>query len=131
MSNLYETIGTNNPAYLLSSPEGADKIAVPCEMGNGIIKRGAIMYRKASGLWAPATASEITATNDLVVLDQSVDTGSDAQATVAEDAAAYRAARLIAGMVILNAGGTLTAAHALILRQQGLVLDPMLSYPET
>ena len=44
--SMYEVIGTNNPEYLLADPQGADIIAIPCEPGNGMVKRGTGMYRK-------------------------------------------------------------------------------------
>lgn len=121
--SLFETIGTSNPEYLMSDPQGADMIAIPCEPGNGTVKRGTVMYRKATGMYAPAAAANVISTNSLVVLDESVDTS--ANATVAEDARAYRAGRLIAGKVTLAADAAVTPDLALILRQQGIVLDQM------
>lgn len=121
---MYKTIGTNNPDYLLADPQGADVIAIPVAPGNGTIKRGTVMYRKASGLYAPAASGQVTASNYLVVIDETVD--SSANLVVAEDARAYRAGRLVAGKVKLAADADLTAAHALILRQQGIVLDHMM-----
>lgn len=126
--SLFETIGTSNPEYLMSDPQGADMIAIPCEPGNGTVKRGTVMYRKATGMYAPAAAANVISTNSLVVLDESVDTS--ANATVAEDARAYRAGRLIAGKVTLAADAAVTPDLALILRQQGIVLDQMESTAE-
>ena len=123
MSGLYDVIGTNNPAYLLADPQGADVIAIPCEPGNGSLARGQIMYRKISGMWAPAATGNILITNMLAVLDEAVDT--DANETVAEDAKAFRAGRLIASKLILASSGTLTAAHKIVLRAQGIYLDVM------
>lgn len=121
--SMYEVIGTNNPAYLLHNPQGADVIAIPCEPGHGIVKRGTVMYRKASGLYAPAAAENVVGTNSLVVLDETVDT--TASATIAEDARAYRAGRLIAGKVFLDADAALTPAMVVTLRQQGIVFGQM------
>ena len=121
--SMYEVIGTNNPEYLLADPNGADLIAIPCEPGNGKINRGTVMYRGQDGMWLPATATEAVDTNSLVVLDESVDT--DANATIAEDARAYRAGRLIAGRVTLKDSAELTDAVQLVLRKQGIVLDQM------
>jgi len=123
--SMYEVIGTNNPEYLLADPNGADLIAIPCKPGNGVIARGTIMYRGSDGMYLPATAAEAVDTNDLVVLDESVDT--DANASIAEDARAYRAGRLIAGKVTLKDGAELTAAVQLALRKQGIVFDQMVS----
>lgn len=123
--SLYEVIGTNNPEYLLADPNGADVIAIPCTPGNGTVPRGTVMYRGADGMYSPATATDAVDTNSLVVLDESVDT--DADASIAEDARAFRAGRLIAGKVTLKDGGALTAAIQLTLRKQGIVFDQMVS----
>ncbi|MDD3881898.1 MAG: InlB B-repeat-containing protein [Eubacteriales bacterium] len=120
---MYNVIGTNNPTYLLADPQGADLIAIPCEPGNGTVKRGTIMYRKSSGMYAPAATGDVVITNNLAVLDEEVNT--DASMTIAEDARAYRAGRLVAGKVTLKSDGTVTAAHALVLRNQGIMLDRM------
>lgn len=126
MSELYKKIGESGYDQLLADPQGADVIAVPCEPGNGDIKRGTILYRKASGLWAPAAAAQIVNTNQLVVLNEDVATGNapaSGTTVTAEDAAAYRAGRFIAGRVTLAADAALTEAHKVILRQQGIVFD--------
>lgn len=121
--SMYEVIGTNNPEYLLADPQGADLIAIPCKPGNGVIARGTVMYCGTDGMWLPAAASDAVDTNFLTVLDESVDT--DANATVAEDARAFRAGRLIAGKVTLKNGAKLTTAIQLVLRKQGIVFDRM------
>ena len=122
---MFEVIGRNNPTYLLADPQGADKMAIPCKPGNGVIGRGTVMYRGDDGMWLPAAAAEAVDTNMLAVLDETVDT--DANATIAEDAAAYRAGRLIAGKVTLKDGAALTAEVLLALRKQGIVFDQMVS----
>lgn len=122
--SLYKKIGESNPTYLLSDPQGADKIAIPCKPGNGVVGRGTLMFRDGDGMYAPATAADVVATKFLVVLDETVDT--DANASIAEDAAAYRAGRMIAGKVLLKDGSTPDAAAALVLRQQGIVLNHMM-----
>ena len=116
--SMYEVIGTNNPEYLLADPQGADIIAIPCEPGNGMVKRGTVMYRKESGMYAPAATSNVTASNMLVVLDESVDT--DENMAVAEDARAYRAGRLVYGKVTLASDAALSAANIAVLRGQGM-----------
>lgn len=118
--NLFGTIGTSNPEYLLADPNGCHKIAIPCEPGNGTVKRGTIMYRKANGMFAPAAAANAVSTSYLAVLDETVDT--DANLGIAEDAAAYQNGRLIAGKVTLASDGEVTAAIELVLRQQGITL---------
>ena len=127
--NLYETIGKSNPTYLLADPEGADAIGIPLEPGNGVVARGTVMARKETGLYAPAASAEVTETAMLCVLDETTDT--DADAKLAAEARAYRAAHLIDGRVTLKAGAALTSAHKVILRKQGLVFDRMESTTET
>lgn len=122
--SLYKKIGESNPTYLLSDPQGADKIAIPCKPGNGVVGRGTLMFREDNGMYSPAAAADVVATKSLVVLDETVDT--DANTTVAEDAAAYRAGRMIAGKVLLKDGSAPNAAAALVLRQQGIVLNQMM-----
>ena len=126
MSELYAKIGESGYDQLLADPQGADVIAVPCEPGNGDIKRGTILYRKASGLWAPAASAQIVNTNQLAVLNEAVATGSapaSGKTVTAEDAAAYRAGCFIDGRVTLAADAAVTEAHKVILRQQGIVFD--------
>lgn len=122
--SLYKKIGESNPTYLLSDPQGADKIAIPCKPGNGVVGRGTLMFREDNGMYSPAAAADIVATKSLVVLDETVDT--DANANIAEDAAAYRAGRMIAGKVLLKDGSAPNAAAQLVLRQQGIVLNQMM-----
>lgn len=128
MENLFGTIGRKDPRYLLASNYDANAIAVSVEPGHGVIPSGAVLYRKSdSVLYAPAATANIVTTNNLVVLRDDVD--SDASATVAVAAAAYRRATFIAGKVLVFDGSTsyepITAAHAIVLRKQGLELSPM------
>ena len=127
--SMYEIIGTNNPEYLLADPQGAELVAIPCEPGNGTVKRGTIMYKKSSGFFAPAAAANAIATNELVVLDETVDTTgrSVTGGTVAEDARAYRSGNLIRGKVTLASDAAVTAAVEVVLRNQGIVLSPMVA----
>ena len=127
--NLYKTIGKSNPTYLLADPQGADVIAIPCEPGNGTVARGTVMVRKETGMYAPAASADVAETNMLCVLNETVDT--DADAKVAAEASAYRAAHLIAGYVKLAESAALTAAHKIVLRKQGFVFDQMESTTET
>ena len=126
MSELYSKIGERGYENLLADPHGADLIAIPCEPGNGDIKGGTIVYRKASGLWAPAASAQIANTNQLAVLKETVATGNapaSGETATAEDAAAYRAGRFVDGRVTLASDAALTAAHKVILRQQGIVFE--------
>lgn len=126
MAELYGVIGTSNTVNLLADPQGADKIAIPCEPGNGDIPAGTLMYRKDSGLWAPAASAQVVNTNQLAVLKEAVASGAapaSGETAVAEDGIAYRAGCFIDGAVTLAASAALTEAHKVILRQQGIVFD--------
>lgn len=121
---MYTTIGKWEPSYLLSDPQGAQVISIPCAPGNGVIQRGQIMKRGDNGMYAPAAAADITNANSLVVVDEVVDTTADEN--IAADARAYRAGRMIESKLLLSGGGTLTAAHKLVLRQQGILTDVLM-----
>jgi len=124
MSSLYNVIGTSTYANLLADPQGADVIGIPCEPGNGAIPAGTVMYRKDSGLYAPAANGQISTSYMLVVLKEDVDTGDAVAAgAVAEDAAAYRAGCFVDGAVVLKSNGTLSAANKVVLRLMGIVFD--------
>lgn len=121
---LYKKIGESAYSQLLADPQGADVFGIPCEPGNGEIKRGTLMYRKSSGLWAPAASGQVSTSYMLAVINEDVDTGSSvAPAAVAEDAAAYRAGCFVDGAVVLASNGTVTEAHKIVLRLQGIVFD--------
>lgn len=117
---MYKTIDKWEPEYLLSDPEGSQPIAISLTPGKGVVARGSIMKRADNGMYDPAAAADITADNFLVVLNETVDTNEDA--TVAATAGAYRAGHMIESKLLLT-DGTLTAAHKLILRQQGIFTD--------
>lgn len=121
---MYATIDKWEPEYLLSDPQGAQVIAIPCAPGNGTIQRGQIMKREANGMYAPAAAADIVSTNHLVILDEVVDTAANAE--IAADARAYRVGRMIESKLLLAGGETLTAAHKLVLRQQGIITDVLM-----
>ena len=127
MANIYGIIGTSTPEHLLADPLNARPIAVPLEPGNGELKRGMVLYRKASGLWAPAGTSQISTSYALAVLNENVDTGSGVDGdTVAENAAAYQTGRFISGKVKYDNSGTpteVTAAHKVVLGLQGIFFD--------
>lgn len=128
MSELYGKIGESNPEYLLADPQGAERIGVPCTPGKGVVKRGTVMYREDNGMYSPAASANVVNTNMLVVLDEEVDTGeapASGATAVAENGSAFRAGRFIDGKVFLTGDAALTAAHKVILRQQGILFSPM------
>lgn len=132
--SMFETIGTNDPKYLLAKPYDADVIGIPMQPGNGTVKRGTIVYRTETGLWAPAATGNVVTTNALAILDETVDTTGrvipgedDATLTIAEDARAFRSGHFVWGKVTLANDGTVTQAHAITLMRQGIVFDQMVS----
>ena len=121
MSKLYDTMGTSTPDQLLAKVE-ADPIAVNLLPGQGELKRGTVLYKDSNGLYVKAGTSQISTSYDLVVLNETVDTGNDGTA-IAEVAAAYREGTFIDGKVKYNNGGTMTVvteAHKVVLRMQGI-----------
>jgi Listeria-Bacteroides repeat domain (List_Bact_rpt). len=127
MSEMYSVIGTKLYDNLLADPQGADVIAIPCEPGKGELKAGTLMYRGATGLYAPASSSEISTSYYLAVLKEDIDTGNSVDIdTVAENAAAYRAGCFVDGKVTYDSSGTataVTAAQKVVLRLMGIVFD--------
>ncbi len=124
MSELYTTIGSRTYTNLLADPQGADVIAIPCEPGNGDLPAGTVMYRKSTGLYAPAESGQISTSYMLAVLKENIDTGNTVAAgAVAEDAAAYRAGCFVDGAVVLKNNASLTEAHKVVLRLAGIVFD--------
>ena len=130
MSNLYGTIGTSTPECLLADPIGARPIAVPVEPGNGTLKRGTLLVRKSSGLWAPAATSDVANTNLFAVLNEEIESGASvADNPVAETAAAYETGRFIDGKVLYYKTADTkydvpTAAMKVVLARQGIFFDP-------
>lgn len=123
MSNLYGIIGQSTPENLLADPLHGHPIAVPMEIGNGTVPRGAVICRKASGFWAPATSDVITTGNLLAVINEEINTGDG---PVAENAAAYETGRFIDGKVLYFDGSAytvVTAAHKVALAKQGIFMD--------
>lgn len=123
---LYGTIGTQTYSNLLADPQGAEAISVPIEPGNGAVTRGTLLYRKSTGLYAPAAAAQAIDTNMLVVLNENIDTGSapgSGKKAVAMDVPAYRSGRFVSGAVTLAAGAALTEAIKVTLRKQSIVFN--------
>lgn len=121
MAKLYDTIGQKTESNLLADPQGAEKIVVPLLPGQGEYKAGTLLYRTAEGYWKYAASGQINNSYQLAVLKEDVDTGDEAG--ISEDGIAYRAGRFINGKVILKGGGTLSEAHKIVLRGQGIVFD--------
>lgn len=124
MSAIYEVVGTFADRKLLADPAGADQIAVPLKPGSGKITRGEILYRDSSGLFVPAASGQISASYYLVVANEDADTGDSVDAdSVPVNAAAFRAGCFVDGAVKLASNGTVTEAHKVVLRAQGIVFS--------
>lgn len=126
MSELYEVIGKSEYDQLLADPAGADVIAIPCKPGSGTVKRGTLMFRGEKGLWEPAATGDVTTEKQLVVLNETVDTGKapgGGETATAAEAGAYRAGRFIAGRVTLKDDAELSEENKVVLRLQGIVFD--------
>lgn len=129
MSNLYGIIGQSTPEHLLADPLNARPITIPVEPGNGTVPRGAVVYRKASGLWAPAATANITTGEMLSVLNEEIESGeapTSGATAVAENAAAYQTGRFIDGKVLYLNGSAyeaVTAAHKTALAKQNIFFD--------
>ena len=120
--SLYETVGTASYVNLLADPNHAQKLTVPVAPGQATLTKGTVLYRGANGMYSAAATAQVTDSNYLVVLAEDVDT--TVSATIAEDADAFRAGVFIDGKVKLAAGAALTAAHKVVLREQGIVFSP-------
>lgn len=129
MSNLYETIGTSTPDQILAKVE-ADPIAVNLLPGQGVIKRGTLLYKDSDGFYEAAASANITTSSEIVVLNETVDTGSEDEG-VAEVAAAYREGTFIDGRVTLASDGAVTAAHKVVLRLMGIKFNQSVEHAAT
>lgn len=110
MSNLYKSIKSETK-NLLSDPQDAYLISIPCEPGNGDIPTGTVMYRAESGLYKPASSEEISGEVALAILKDGVSTGDAAKSgAVACEAAAYRAGRFLDGSVYYKGKGEVPVA---------------------
>lgn len=127
--SLYGKIGESNPSALLAEADGVRKISVAMAPGNGIAARGAICYKDAAtGMYKPAALADIIDANQLVVLDETVDTDESTEIGMA--AAAYREATLIREKVTITGEDALTRAAEATLRKQGLYLSPNNDSPD-
>lgn len=124
MENLFGTIEKKENKYLLATGE-ARGVAISLEPGNGVIPFGAILYCKSGVLYAPAQSAQMDGSKELLILADTVDTTTNAGIAVA--AKAYEEGVFLAGAVKLYDGsdyGDITAAQALILRQQNITFRP-------
>ena len=126
MDKLYEVLGESNVKDLLVG-RGVP-VAISMAPGSGVIPAGTVIYRdKSSLLYARATSTQMDGTYDLLVLRDDVDISTNAGIAVA--AAAYEEGDFKAGTLKVWDSGesayvAVTAAQALILRQQNINLVP-------
>lgn len=126
MDKLYEVLGQSEEKDLLAGRGKA--VAISMTPGSGTIPAGTVIYRdKTSLLYARATSTQMDGTYDLLILRDDVDISTNAGIAVA--AAAYEEGDFKAGCVkIWDSGDSeyvaITAAQALILRQQNINIVP-------
>lgn len=118
--SLFDTIGQRTYKNLLADPKNSTKTALPMLPSQSKLEAGTVLCRNSAGFWLPATTSDLDGSVGVAILAEPVDT--DADAGIAEDAAAYLTGTFIAGAVKLKSG-TLTATHMLELRKQGIITE--------
>lgn len=132
MENLFGTIGQSDVKALLATNTDAKPVAVSIEPGHGTIPYGCLIYRKSSGLYAPAAAGQISDSYNLLVLKDNVDTTTNAAIAVA--AAAYERGEFLAGKVLKDDGNSgyeaVSAAEAIVLRRYGITFRPFDDWSE-
>ena len=124
METLYGTIGQSEVKDLLVG-EGKP-VAVNLEPGSAVIPYGTLIYRKSSGLYAPAAAGQISDSYNLLVLANDADVTTNAGIAIA--AKAYERGCFKAGTVKKADGNggyeAVSAAEAIVLRDFGITFSP-------
>ena len=125
MENLFGTIGQSDVKDLLATGNSRP-VAVNLEPGSVTLPAGALIYRKASGLYALAAAAQISASYNLLVLANDADISTSAGIAIA--AKAYESGCFKAGKVLKDDGNSgyeaVSAAEAIVLRQFGITFAP-------
>ena len=125
MENLFGTIGQSDVKDLLATGNSRP-VAVNLEPGSVTLPAGALIYRKASGMYALAAAAQISASYNLLVLANDADISTSAGIAIA--AKAYESGCFKAGKVLKDDGNSgyeaVSAAEAIVLRQFGITFAP-------
>ena len=125
MENLFGTIGQSDVKDLLATGNSRP-VAVSLEPGSVTLPAGALIYRKASGLYALAAAAQISASYNLLVLANDADISTSAGIAIA--AKAYESGCFKAGTVKKADGNggyeAVSAAEAIVLREFGITFAP-------
>ena len=125
MENLFGTIGQSDVKDLLATGNSRP-VAVNLEPGSVTLPAGALIYRKASGLYALAAAAQISASYNLLVLANDADISTSAGIAIA--AKAYESGCFKAGTVKKADGNggyeAVSAAEAIVLREFGITFAP-------
>lgn len=131
MENLFGTIGQSDVKDLLATGNSRP-VAVNLEPGSVTLPAGALIYRKASGLYALAAAAQISASYNLLVLANDADISTSAGIAIA--AKAYESGCFKAGKVLKDDGNSgyeaVSAAEAIVLRQFGITFAPFDNWNE-
>ena len=125
MENLFGTIGQSDVKDLRATGNSRP-VAVNLEPGSVTLPAGALIYRKASGMYALAAAAQISASYNLLVLANDADISTSAGIAIA--AKAYESGCFKAGKVLKDDGNSgyeaVSAAEAIVLRQFGITFAP-------
>lgn len=126
MENLFGTLGQSEVKDLLATSQNTRAVAVSLEPGSAVIPYGTLIYRKSSGLYAPAAAAQIDGSYNLLVLKDDADVTENAGIAIA--AAAYESGCFKAGTVKKADGNggyeAVSAAEAIVLRTFGITFAP-------
>lgn len=130
MANLFQVVATKTMANFLADLTGAVREGVSLTPRQGKLKMGQLLYRdKSTGMYAPATSTQMDGTYSLAVLAEDVDTAGvvGPNGLISEDAVAFTRACFVDGAVFLKDSDTTalpTDAQKLVLRQQGITFKP-------
>ena len=109
------------PNSIFASGAGARAIAIAVAAGEGSLKRGSILVRDTDNTYKFAATADVVATNNLVILDEDLETGSD-NTQMATVSRGWSSGVFMSGKLILKSNGALTAANMAALSNMGIKL---------
>lgn len=117
MTELTKSLGISTNYGMLAGTGTERVIGVALTPGSGILARGTILAKQATGLFAPLATGSAASAMCAVLID-TTDTGTET-AGIAQSASAYDKGRFQGDKIFL-ASGELTDADKLALRTQGI-----------
>lgn len=124
-TNLLTTFDSNPAKTLLASQEGYMKRTVLLAAGKGAVERGTVCYRNANGFWEAAATANLTSNSELAIIEDTTDTGTDADAN-AVVANAMTGGVAVGENLVFASGMTLTQTAAQALRVNGIHLKAII-----